>query len=49
MKKAFVLSSCSTCQRVLKEVDWQFEVQNIKEKNIDAKTLDKIGKAAWIL
>ncbi|NNE25403.1 MAG: hypothetical protein HKN09_01045 [Saprospiraceae bacterium] len=45
MKKAFVLNSCSTCQRILKEVDWQGEVQNIKEKNIDAKTLDKLAKA----
>jgi len=44
MNKAFILSSCSTCQRILKEIDWSGEIQNIKEKNIDAKTLDKIAK-----
>ena len=44
MKKAFVLNSCSTCVRILKEVNWTHDVQNIKEKNIDAKTLDKLAK-----
>ena len=44
MKKAYILNSCSTCQRILKELDWNHEIQNIKEKNIDAKTLDKLKK-----
>lgn len=44
MKKAYILDTCNTCQRILKEVNWQGEVQNIKEKNIDAKTLDKLAK-----
>ena len=44
MNKAFILSSCSTCQRIIKEIGWSGEIQNIKEKNIDAKTLDKIAK-----
>lgn len=44
MRKAFILSSCSTCQRILKEISWSDEIQNIKEKNIDAKTLDAIAK-----
>lgn len=42
MRKAYILNSCSTCQRILKEVNWTEEVQNIKEKNIDAKTLDEL-------
>ncbi len=44
MRKAYILNSCSTCQRIIKELDWQDEIQNIKEKNIDAKTLDKLKK-----
>ncbi len=44
MNKAFILSSCSTCQRILNEVNWKGDIQNIKEQNIDAKTLDKIAK-----
>lgn len=44
MNKAFILSSCSTCQRILKELDWEGETQNIKEDNIDAATLDKLAK-----
>ena len=40
MRKAFILNSCSTCTRIMKELNWQDDVQNIKEKNIDAKTLD---------
>ncbi len=44
-KKAFILNNCGTCQRIIKEVGWDSEIQNIKEKNIDAKTLDKAAKA----
>ncbi len=44
MRKAFVLSSCSTCQRILKEISWTDEIQNIKETNIDEKTLTALAK-----
>lgn len=44
MKKAYILNSCSTCQRILKEIDWDGDVQNIKEVNIDEKMLDKLAK-----
>lgn len=46
MKKIFHLSSCSTCQRIIKELEIgdEFESQNIKEKNISAKELDRIAK-----
>lgn len=41
MKKIFYLKSCSTNQRILKELNLEgVELQNIKEENIDAKTLD---------
>ena len=42
MRKVFLLNSCSTCQRILKEVGIgdSFELQNIKEKNISAKELE---------
>ena len=42
MKKIYYLKSCSTNQRILKEVNpgSDVELQNIKEQNIDADTLD---------
>ena len=41
MKKIFHLKSCSTNQRILKELNLEgVELQNIKEQNIDEKTLD---------
>lgn len=43
MKKAYILNSCSTCQRILKEIDWDGDIQNIKEENIDEQTLDKLA------
>jgi arsenate reductase len=44
MKKIFHLSTCSTCQRILKEINpgKDVELQDIKEKNIDVETLDWI-------
>jgi len=46
MRKIFHLSSCSTCQRIIKElgIGDDFEMQNIKEKNISAKDLDQLKK-----
>ena len=42
MKKIYLLNSCSTCQRILKEIvpGKDVALQNIKDENIDAKTLD---------
>jgi len=43
--KIYHLSNCSTCQRIIKELGAEnFELQNIKEYNIDAKTLDWIAE-----
>lgn len=44
MKKIHHLSSCNTCQRIIKELDLDakgFELQDIKEQNISAEELDK--------
>ena len=42
MKKIFHLKSCSTNQQILKKINpgEDVELQNIKEQNIDEKTLD---------
>ncbi len=42
MKKIFHLKTCSTNQRILKEINpgSDVDLQNIKEENIDAETLD---------
>ncbi|MEZ4957929.1 MAG: ArsC/Spx/MgsR family protein [Saprospiraceae bacterium] len=48
MKNVFHLSTCSTCQRIIKELGGlaDFEQQNLKEKNISAKDLDFLKKKA---
>lgn len=47
MRKVFHLSSCNTCQRIMKDVgiDDSFERQNIKEINISEKELDLAKEA----
>ena len=42
MKRFYYLSSCSTCIRILKELNLpnHFELIDIKKTNIDEKTLD---------
>ena len=44
MKKIYHLSTCSTCQRIIKEINPATDVslQDIKVENIDAATLDWI-------
>lgn len=52
MKKIYHLSTCSTCQKIIKELELtkDFELQDIKIENIDANTLDwikeKVGSYA---
>ena len=43
MKKIYHLSSCNTCQKIIKELNesGDFELQNIKESNISAAVLDE--------
>ncbi|MFD2698228.1 arsenate reductase family protein [Mesonia sediminis] len=42
MKKVFYLSSCSTCKRILKELDLpsEFVLQDIKKQPLDKEDLD---------
>ena len=42
MKKIYLLNSCNTCQKIVKEINPSSDVElcNIKENNIDATTLD---------
>jgi arsenate reductase len=47
MRKIYHLSTCNTCQRIIKDLDLHhqdFEFQNIKEKHISADELDAIAK-----
>ena len=47
MKKIYHLSSCSTCQRIINElelVDRGFQFQDIKTDNIEAYVLDNLVK-----
>ena len=43
MKKAYYLSSCSTCDRILKEVkDHHFQLQDIKFDAITEEQIDQM-------
>jgi arsenate reductase len=44
MKKVYHLSSCNTCQKILKELNLpdSFEVQDIKEEEITKKQLEEM-------
>ncbi|MCB0755505.1 MAG: hypothetical protein KDB98_07935 [Flavobacteriales bacterium] len=47
MKKIHHLSSCNTCQKIIKELDLEakgFEMQDIKVENISAAELDAAKK-----
>jgi arsenate reductase (glutaredoxin) len=47
MKKIYHLSSCSTCQRILKDINAVgngFDMQDIKVQNISAEQLDVLAK-----
>lgn len=45
MKKVFHLKTCSTCIRIIKEVNWPADIifQNIKEENLSSGELDMIA------
>lgn len=45
MKKAYYLSSCSTCNKILKEVkDHHFQFQDIKSEAITEEQIDQMYK-----
>lgn len=47
MNKIYHLASCSTCQRIIKELEplANFELQNIREENITEAQLEEMAKA----
>lgn len=46
MRKIYYLKSCSTCQRIIKELGGleDFEMQNIKEEKMTLKQIDEMQK-----
>lgn len=49
MRKIYFLSSCSTCQQIIKQlglVDKGFEMHDIKQQNISSNDLDAIKEKA---
>lgn len=49
MKKIYYLKTCSTCQRILKEIEADkhgFELQNIKENNVTTEQLEEMKALA---
>lgn len=49
MRKSYHLSSCDTCQRIIKELelkDLKFDFQDIKTDNISAEQLDEVHQKA---
>ncbi len=49
IKKVYHLSTCSTCKRIIKElelVEKGFELQNVKEQSIDETILDELVKVS---
>jgi len=48
MKKVYYLKTCSTCKRILKELNLssEFYLQDIKSEEITAKQLDKMKNLA---
>jgi len=46
MKKIYHLSSCSTCQRILSQINTDgFELIDIKQQNISEEDLDHVAEA----
>ena len=44
MKKADHLAQCSTCQRILNEVHWEGQLQEIRIEKISEEQLDQMAK-----
>jgi|TARA_B100000497_G_C7561491_1_gene338712 arsenate reductase len=44
MKKAYHLAQCSTCQRILKEVNWTDQEQDIRTEKISPEQLDEMAE-----
>ena len=46
MRKVFHLAKCSTCQRILTEVNWTFDKQEIRSQKITENQIDQMADLA---
>jgi len=46
MKKVYHLGKCATCQRILKELNWNEKTQEIRTEKITEKQLDEMAVLA---
>lgn len=46
MKKVYHLGKCTTCQRILDELDWSGEMQEIRSEKITGQQLDEMATLA---
>ena len=46
MKKAYHLQNCTTCQRILKELEWKAQTQEIRSEKITSSQLEKMANLA---
>ena len=46
MKKAYHLGNCNTCQRILDELNWNGERQEVRSEKITETQLDEMAKMA---
>lgn len=46
MKKVYHLGKCNTCQRILSDLNWQGELQEIRSEKITEQQLDKMADLA---
>ena len=46
MKKVYHLGKCTTCQRILKELNWNEKTQEIRTEKITEKQLDEMAVLA---
>ena len=44
MKKAYHLGKCSACQRILNELDWKWETQEIRTEKITTAQLEQMAQ-----
>ena len=43
MKKAYILSTCNTCKRILNEISWSEEYIDLKKEMISEDLLDRLA------
>lgn len=46
MRKVYHLGKCNTCQRILSDLNWQGELQEIRSEKITEQQLDKMADLA---